>query len=42
MPSASEFVESWADDSGVFYQWPEDTVRYFDERDTSGNWLKKK
>lgn len=46
VPSASEFVESWADDSGVFYQWPEDAVRYFDwdkyERDTSGNWLKKK
>ena len=28
--SFREFVESWADDCGVFYQWPEDAVRYFD------------
>ena len=25
-----EFVESWADDCGVFYQWPEDAIRHFD------------
>lgn len=28
--SFREFVESWADDCGVFYQWPEDAVRHFD------------
>lgn len=28
--SFREFVESWVDDCGVFYQWPEDAIRHFD------------
>ena len=28
--SFREFVESWADDCGVFCQWSEEAVRYFD------------
>lgn len=28
--SFREFIESWADDCGMFHQWPEDAVTYFD------------
>lgn len=28
--SFRQFVESWADDCGLFHGWPEEAVRYFD------------
>lgn len=28
--SFREFVQSWADDCGMFYGWPEEAVGYFD------------